>query len=145
MLNHHTSERDQTGRSALALLSLAILYGVASLTHFVHNALYLHDYPKMPTWITSLGVYAAWLVVATVGCVGYGLYRWGARKIGLLVLAIYALMGLDSLAHYVLAPLAAHSMAMNATILGEVGSAAVLLVFVAYLLFAEIRAPYIRS
>jgi hypothetical protein len=36
-------------------------------------------------------------------------------------------------------------MAMNATILGEVGSAAVLLVFVAYLLFAEIRAPYIRS
>lgn len=127
------------------LLYLVVIYGVASLIHFVHNAIYLHDYPKMPTWLTSLGVYAAWLVVAAVGSVGYGLYRWGARRLGLVVTAIYALMGLDSLGHYVVAPLAAHTLAMNVTILGEVGSAAVLLVFTAYLLVTETRAPYIRS
>ena len=145
MLNKTSDEGRHGGQSALVLLWLAVIYGVASLIHFVHNALYLHDYPKMPVWLTSLGVYAAWLVVAAVGCVGYGLYRWGLRRVGLLVMAIYALLGMDSLGHYLVAPLAAHTLAMNVTILGEVGSAAVLLVFTAYLFFAETRAPYIRS
>ena len=145
MLNNRFDQgRRRPGSSAQALLWLAVIYGVASLIHFVHNGLYLHDYPNMPTWLTALGVYAAWLVVATVGCAGYGLYRWGARRIGLLVMALYALLGLDSLGHYVVAPLAAHSMAMNATILGEVGSAAALLVFTGYLFRAETRGAYIR-
>jgi hypothetical protein len=48
-------------------------------------------------------------------------------------------MGLDSLGHYALAPFAAHSIGMNATILGEVASAAVLLVFTGYLLVTEGR------
>jgi hypothetical protein len=119
------------------LLGLTIVYGLASLIHFVHNAVYLHEYPQMPASFTAFGVYAAWWVVATVGCVGYCLYRWGPRRIGLLVMAVYALMGLDSLGHYVLAPLAAHSIGMNATILGEVGTAALLLAFTAYLLLTE--------
>jgi hypothetical protein len=126
-----------TAQRARTLLSLAVVYGIASFIHFVHNAVNLHDYPKMPAWLTAFGVYAAWGVVAVVGCVGYGLYRWGAPRIGLLVIAIYALLGLDSLGHYALAPVAAHTIVMNATILGEVASAGMLLIFTAYLLASE--------
>jgi hypothetical protein len=44
-----------------------------------------------------------------------------------MLLAIYAALGLDSLGHYVLAPLSAHSSMMNTTILLEVGTAALVL------------------
>ena len=50
-----------------ALLPLMLVYGAASLLHFIHNALYLRDYPNLPAWLTSGGVIAAWLVVAAVG------------------------------------------------------------------------------
>jgi hypothetical protein len=51
--------------------------------------------------------------------------RW--RVLGLIVTAIYAGFGFDGLLHYRLAPMSAHSLAMNATILTEVALAAALL------------------
>ena len=47
---------------------------------------------------------------------------------GLLILAIYAALGVDSLGHYVLAPLSEHTVAMNSTILFEVVTAAFVLI-----------------
>jgi hypothetical protein len=44
------------------------------------------------------------------------------------VISVYALLGFGGLDHYALAPVSAHSMVMNATILGEVIAASVLLV-----------------
>jgi hypothetical protein len=129
----------EASRAQRILLFLAILYGLASLIHFIHNAVYLHDYPNMPTSFTALGVYLAWLVIAAFGCAGYLLYRGGWPRSGLLVLGIYTLFGFDSLGHYVLAPLSAHTVAMNATILSEIGAAAALLLFVLYLLPERLR------
>jgi hypothetical protein len=59
----------------------------------------------------------------------YLLLAYGAAS--LLLLTVYAALGMDSLGHYVLAPLSAHSLAMNATILLEVTAAALVLVEVA--------------
>jgi hypothetical protein len=77
-------------------------------------------------------VYASWLVVAGIGAFGYGLYRSDSRAVGLMVIGVYALLGFGGLDHYTVAPVSAHSMAMNATILGEAIAASVLLVVVAW-------------
>ena len=116
-----------------ALLTLILVYGAASLAHFVHNAVYLEFYPNMPTWLTPLGVLGSWLVIAATGAVGYWLFRKGLAVVGLAVLAVYAALGFAGLDHYAIAPVAAHSLVMNATIVGEVSAASVLLVVIAWM------------
>jgi hypothetical protein len=107
---------------------LMLIYTVASLLHFVHNAKYLHAYPNMPTWLTPLGVYGVWCGVAAVGALGYWVYRRVHRVAGLALIAIYAVLGFAGLDHYVVAPVSAHSFAMHLTIALEVASAALLLI-----------------
>jgi hypothetical protein len=109
------------------LLALLVAYGVASLVHFIHNAEFLADYPGMPSNWTREGVYLVWLAMSLIGVVGWLLASRGFQVAGLLLVALYAVCGLDSLGHYVLAPLSAHTMAMNSTILLEVTAAALVL------------------
>jgi hypothetical protein len=110
------------------LLTLIIAYGAASFVHFVHNAVYIDAYPNLPGWITPTVVYVSWVAIAGTGAFGYWLYRRGSRAFGLTAIGVYALLGFGGLDHYAVAPISAHSMAMNATILGEVSAASVLLV-----------------
>ena len=98
--------------------------------HHVHNAEFLDEYPNMPAWLTPAGVYAAWLGVTAIGVVGYFLSHWKYRRAGLALLAVYGLLGLYGLAHYGVAPLASHTLAMHLTIGFEVVTAAMLLVTV---------------
>ena len=109
------------------LLALLVAYAVASLVHFIHNAEFLADYPGMPSSWTREGVYLVWLAMSLIGVVGWLLASRGFQVAGLLLVALYAVCGLDSLGHYVLAPLSAHTMAMNSTILLEVTAAALVL------------------
>jgi len=124
------SERIPPAKDAV-LLPLMLVYGAASLLHFMHNAVYVRDYPNLPAWLTSTGVVAAWLVVAAVGALGYLLYVRVSRVAGLITISVYALFGLGGLDHYTIAPVSAHTVAMNLTILLESATSAVLLVFVA--------------
>jgi len=126
------------------LLPLMLVYGAASLLHFVHNAVYVHDYPNLPAWLTSGGVMAAWLVEAAVGAVGYVLYSRFSRVAGLMAIALYAVLGFAAFDHYTVAPVSAHTLAMNLTILLEAVTALVLLVFVAQSAFA-LAAQRVRS
>ena len=114
------------------LLILMTLYGAASLLHFVHNAVYIQSYPNLPKWITPLGVYVSWCAIAAIGTLGYWLYRNVSKAHGLVAIAFYALLGFGGLDHYVIAPIGAHSIAMNATIIGEVSAACVLLIFIVH-------------
>lgn len=109
------------------LLALLLLYGAASLVHFTHNAEFLGDYPNMPAWLSRSGVYGAWIAVTAIGICGYVLWRRGYRILGLCVIAAYAALGFDGLAHYALAPFADHSATMHLTIGLEVAAAASLL------------------
>ena len=117
------------------LLAFMLLYGAASLAHFMHNAVYLAFYPNLPTWFTPLGVLASWLVIAVIGIVGYWLYRKGLTVVGLTAIALYAALGFGGLDHYVVAPVSAHSLAMNATIVGEVIAASMLLIVIVWAAF----------
>jgi hypothetical protein len=105
------------------LLILLAIYAVASLVHFTHNAEFLADYPNLPRSWTPAQVYLAWGGMTLIGVIGWLLLSRGLTLAGLLAIAVYACLGLDSLGHYVLAPLSAHTMAMNATILAEVSAA----------------------
>jgi len=108
------------------LVALLLLYGVASLIHFTHNAEFLGEYPNMPDWLSRPEVYLAWSAQSAIGVCGYVLWRRGRRVLGLSVIAAYAAIGFDGLAHYARAPFAAHSATMHFTIWLEVVTAAVL-------------------
>jgi uncharacterized oligopeptide transporter (OPT) family protein len=114
-----------------ALAPMMLVYGAASLLHFVHNAVYLRDYPNLPAWLTSTGVMAAWLVVAALGVLGYLIYSRVSRVAGLMIIVVYAVLGFGGLDHYTVAPVSAHTAAMNATILLEGVASCALLFFVA--------------
>jgi hypothetical protein len=107
---------------------LLLLYGAATLVHFVHNAEFLAEYPNMPATWSRADVYLAWIGMTIVGLAGWSLVVRGFNVMGLLCLLVYAGLGLDSLGHYVLAPIGVHSAMMNATILAEVTAAGVVLV-----------------
>jgi hypothetical protein len=54
-------------RSDAFLLPPMLIYGAASLLHFLHNAVYLRDYPNLPLWLSAGGVMGAWMIVAGTG------------------------------------------------------------------------------
>jgi hypothetical protein len=101
-------------------------YACASLVHFVHNAEFVRDYPGMPASWSRGTIYLAWVVLTSIGLSGWLMSRRHAA--GLVVLALYAALGIDSLGHYAVAPIARHTWAMNSTILLEVTAAALVLV-----------------
>lgn len=117
-----------TSKTAKALPILLLVYGVASLVHFTHNAEFLRDYPGLPASWTRGGVYGVWLGMTAVGILGWLLVRWRYPVVGLLLVCVYAVIGMDSLGHYVVAPMGAHSAMMNLTILLEVTAAAVVFI-----------------
>lgn len=112
-----------------SLVALVLVHTAASLLHFVHNAAYLADYPNMPAWISPVGIYGAWFAEAAVGALGVLLLLRG-RAAGLALIAIYAGLGFAGLDHYTLAPMSAHTLAMNATIWLETATGLALLGFV---------------
>ena len=110
------------------LAVLLLVYGAASLVHFAHNAEFISDYPNLPAAWSRADVYVVWLTTTSLGIAGWVLMSHGYRFTGLLLLAVYAALGLDSLGHYVLASFSAHTFAMNATILAEVTAAGLVLI-----------------
>lgn len=122
------------------LLALLLIYGIASLVHFIHNAEFLSDYPGLPASWTRVGVYLIWVGITAIGVLGWLLLQRGYQIAGLLVVVVYAGLGLDSLAHYIVAPMSAHTTMMNVTILLEVAAAGLLLIETARLLAQRVRA-----
>ena len=131
------------GRQLLQTRWLSILFAAhlaTSLAHHLHNALWLHEYPNLPPSLSSLRVAGAWATEALIGLFGYLMVRVGNRLGGLVVLGVFGLFGFLGLAHYQLAPPSAHSIAMNASIIGEALSGASLVAFVVWC-FASAPVP----
>jgi len=95
---------------------LLVVYFLATLAHFVHNAEFIAIYPNMPAWITRETVYLAWLAIASVGVAGLIASRFGWSALGALLLGAYGALGLDGLQHYTLALCSEHTLAANMTI-----------------------------
>jgi hypothetical protein len=110
------------------LLTVVLACAVATLFHHVHNAAFLAEYPNMPMSLTPAGVYLAWLGANIVGFAGYILLRRSWRRIGTGLLVAYGCYCLDGLLHYLLAPVSAHTLAMNVSIAAEAAAATALLV-----------------
>ncbi|TAF71722.1 MAG: hypothetical protein EAZ54_13310 [Curvibacter sp.] len=99
---------------------LFVLYTLASLTHFVHNAEYIAFYPGLPVWMTRESVYLAWLAVAAVGGLSLIASRLGWSRLAAVLLVAYGLLGVDGLLHYTLALCSEHTLVTNLTIWAEV-------------------------
>jgi hypothetical protein len=146
MRNDDPMNRPSRPRTVSAVLQLLLaVYAIASLLHFIHNAESLPDYPGLPPTWTRLGVYAVWVGITAVGLYGWWLLRLGWRFTGLGVVLAYALFGLDSLGHYVVAPMSSHTVAMNATILAEVVAAAAVFIEAARQLIVHTARIWRRS
>jgi len=115
------------------------LFAAASLLHFIHNAEFLRDYPGLPPTWTRAGVYGAWIVMTLVGLSGWLLVRAGWYVAGLILIVLYAVGGMDSLGHYLVAPFSAHTTAMHVTILLEVSTAVILMVEALRLLMLRVK------
>jgi hypothetical protein len=122
------------------LSALLVAFFVASLIHFIHNAEFLADYPGLPKTWTRGGVYGAWAAMTAIGVVGWIVARTRFQLLGLAFIAVCSLFGFDSIGHYFVAPVAAHSMAMNVTILLEVACAIALFCYTAWLFVSTFRA-----
>ena len=120
------------GSDPIFVLIALLACVAATLFHHIHNAEFLNQYPNLPAWLSPAGVYGAWLAATAIGLAGY----WWRRR-GLLI--AYGCYGLGGLAHYVLAPVSAHTLAMNLSIWLEAAAAAALLSVVA--LSSGRRAP----
>jgi hypothetical protein len=123
-------------------LGLTGLYFLTSFGHFSHNAEFICEYPNLPASFTRAKVYIAWLVITSVGALG--LFLIGQRFVaaGLLLVAVYAALGFDGLAHYKLAPIEFHTLGANISILSEVAAAALLLPTTLYLLLRRWRSSH---
>jgi hypothetical protein len=101
------------------VLALVLVYFVASLAHFAHNAEYIAFYPNMPGWITREKVYLAWVGITCIGIAGLAVVRLGLHAVGAILVSVYGAFGLDGLAHYTLALCSEHTLATNITIWSE--------------------------
>lgn len=113
---------------------LVVVYFVASLAHFAHNAEYIAFYPNMPAWLTREQVYLAWLGITCIGLAGLAVFRFGFHALGLLLVSVYGAFGLDGLAHYTLALCSEHTLATNITIWSEAIAGLALMLAAALLL-----------
>jgi hypothetical protein len=118
---------DTTRHANGALAWSLVLYALASLSHFAHNAEYLAQYPNLPPSWSRTDVYFAWCGLTALGVAGYLLYRRGHRAVGLTLLSAYAGLGFAGLLHYTRAPFDHHSTMMNVTIWTEAVAAALVL------------------
>jgi len=110
------------------LLALLIVHMAASLWHHIHNGRFLDEYPGMPVRsVPPIFAYIAWAVTTAIGLAGYYWVCNGRRLLGFGALGLYAAYGVLAFTHYTLAPMSAHTAVMNATILGEGVTGALLL------------------
>ena len=100
--------------------ALFLVFFVANLTHFIHNAEYIASYPGIPSWLTREKVYLAWVAGVSVGLGGLLLTKTKAKLLGMALVAAYGALGIDGLAHYTLALCSEHTFATNLTIWFEV-------------------------
>ena len=116
---------------------LVLIFAFASLVHFAHNATYLAEYPNMPKWLTSAGVWLAWAAQVCVGVIGYLTVQSKFRLVGYAILAVYASFGFGGLDHYVVAPVSAHTIVMNVTIAAEAIAGLALLSYLIWMIASE--------
>ena len=109
------------------VLFIALVYLVASLGHFVHNAEFLEQYPNLPDWLTRNRVYLGWFIV-TIPSIA-AMIAWARGRAGLAfgLLAVWGALGYLGLDHYYVAPVSAHAVLANSSILFEVVAGSVLL------------------
>ena len=120
------------------LLAVLILHMAASLWHHIHNGQFADEYPNLPGGFPVWIAYVAWGVTTALGLAGFYAVCNGRPLLGLGAMGLYASYGLLAFAHYKLAPMSAHTLVQNATILSE-GLTALLLLGTVIVLLVRMK------
>ena len=128
-------------RTMKPMNTLLLLYAAASLLHFIHNAEFLSAYPGLPASWSRWTIYFAWVAMTSIGVLGWILLQRRYEWPGLLLLAGYAALGMDSLGHYVVGSFTQHTLMMNAGILTEVIAATLVMFEVLRRVARKVFAP----
>lgn len=110
------------------LLFIIILYCSASLFHFMHNAIYIDEYPDLSGGVSAIGVSIAWIGFTCIGLVSYVLIHRDKRFIVPILLVAYGALEFDGMGHYSLEPISSHTYMLNVAIWFEAIAALVSLV-----------------
>ena len=109
------------------LLIIGFVYLVASLTHFVHNAEFIDEYPNLPAWLARSDVYLAWAATLIPCVLAYWAWARGREAWAFGLFAAWSALGFLGLDHYYIAPVSAHSKSAIFTIFFELLAGAGLL------------------
>ena len=121
---------EKTPAQERALFGLISLNVIASVFHYAHYFVYFRTYPNELDWLSPPRVDLVWFLITAVGVVGYLLFKRHRYLWSFPLLYLYAILGLGSLGHYLLAPMAAHSIGTNLLIWSEATVAGILLLYV---------------
>jgi hypothetical protein len=113
------------------LLSILILSIAITSIHYTDNAIYVHEYPE-PEWFTTSGVLITWVVMTTIGIIGYWLYTRQLYWLSYFLLGMYAGTGLSSPAHYFYGELSQFSGKMHLLIWTDVFAGLLVVAFITW-------------
>lgn len=81
------------------LLTLLIISVVITAFHYTDNFINFTSYPD-PEWMTPPSVYQSWIILTSIGIVGYIFYLKNVLWLAYICLSIYSLTGMSSPGHY---------------------------------------------
>jgi tryptophan-rich sensory protein len=124
---------DHTRQTRLLRVILALAI-VESLVHYTDNTLryddYVIDHPTFPGSLVKQWVIpVAWVLFTLVAVAAYRAFRDGRRTQAAVLLAVYSVSGLISLAHYVDISLSDLSLFQNVFVLADVALGLLILAF----------------
>lgn len=114
------------------LLILLVANVLATVFHFTENFIFIKNYPQ-PNWINAYHVIIFWVIMTSLGVVGYFLYKRRFSFLSYLCLYTYCAMTIVSLGHYLYAPIWDLSLKMNAFLICEMLTAITLAGFTFWL------------
>ena len=97
------------------LLTVLIFNIVITSIHYTDNAIFVREYPE-PQWLTTSGILITWIVMTSIGIIGYWFYSQQNYWSSYFLLGAYAGTGLSSSAHYFYGELSEFSLKMHVLI-----------------------------
>jgi hypothetical protein len=81
------------------LLGIVVLNLISTWLHYIHNAIFLADYPG-PAWFTPQMIIVTVAVMSTIGLLGYWLYSRNVLTWAYFCLGLYSITSISSPGHY---------------------------------------------
>lgn len=94
------------------LLILLVASIISTVFHYTDNFIFIRDYPQ-PEFIIPTSIYLSWFILTAIGIIGYWFFQLQKFWLSFLLLSVYSLTGISSLAHYFYGAMSSFSLKMH--------------------------------